>query len=338
MKTPFLFFIFLPFISLACASSPGPMEHSDAIMESPLRPVDKKDIEFESEKNAVDSGTTDSFRLGSEDIIMVTVLDERDLSTELVVGPDGNISLPLIGTIQAKGKTREELRSDIENKLKKFIKKPQVGVMVNQFNSKGYYVLGKVNNPGYYKLKSEVDLLRALSEAGGLATDSSDSKNPIDIADLDGAYLARNNQVLPVNFRNLLIDGDLSHNVKIKNGDLIYVPSSFQNKVLVVGELFKPNLIRFGSEISLTEAIGEAKGFIPETAMLQHVKLIRGPLRDPEIYNVNVKHILAGKARDIKLQRQDIVYIPATSLTTWSRIMRQILPFLKVAEEREFYW
>ncbi len=327
----------LIFLTFACASNSGKGNLADTALESPLMPI-VENIEPESEKRAADTDIDDSFFIGPEDIVEITVLDERELSNEHVVGPDGKISLPLIGTIRAAGKTREELRIDIQKRLKRFIRKPQVGVIIRQFNSKGYYVLGKVNKPGYYKLKSRVDLIRAISEAGGVSTDSSDSNNPIEIADLDGAYLVRNNQIMPVNFRSLFIDGDMTHNVAVRAGDFIYVPSSFQNKVLVLGEVFKPGCIRFGAEISLTEAISEAKGFIPESALLQDVKLIRGPLRDPEIYNVNVKKILSAKTSDVRLQRQDIVYVPATPLTTWSRVMEQVLPFLKVAEDRSFMW
>ena len=94
------------------------------------------------------------------------------------------------------------------------------------------------------------------------------------------------------------------------------------------GRTISISVKNFGAHISLMEALSEAGGHIPSTAVLDDVKLIRGPLRDPSIYSVNVKSILAAKTRDIQLQRYDIVYVPPTRLASASRIMSLILPFL----------
>lgn len=311
----------------SCAGIPT-APRTDAALKDPLTRVD---IETDEDKALVKAEEEARFIFGPEDEMEISVRDEPDLTKKVIVGPDGRISFPLIGTIAAAGRTVEELTVDLEAQLTRFIRKPQVGIIVNAYNSKGYYVLGKVEKPGYYKLRSKADVLRAISEAGGITSPiaASDGTQTIEIADLAGAYMARGNRIIPVNFEKLLIDGDMSQNVRVLANDLIYIPSSLEKKVLVLGEVVNPGSVRFGSEISVMEAIAEAGGFIEDTAVLDDVRLIRGPLCDPTVYRVDVEEILSGTARDVVLQRRDIIYIPTTSLASWSRIMAQIVPFLQ---------
>ena len=112
-------------------------------------------------------GSSD-FRLGPDDIIEVSVYQDKELSTTVPVRPDGKISIPLIGEMPASGKTATELQSEITAKYTRFISEPAVTVVVKEVNSPKVSVLGEVKNPGIYKIKDRATVLDAIALAGGL--------------------------------------------------------------------------------------------------------------------------------------------------------------------------
>jgi polysaccharide export outer membrane protein len=107
------------------------------------------------------------FRLGPEDVIDVFVWKEPDLTTTVVIRPDGRISLPLANELEASGKTAIELQQEITEKLRQFIAQPVVNVMVKQVNSLKISVLGEVRKPNVYRIKNRVTVLDAIAMAGG---------------------------------------------------------------------------------------------------------------------------------------------------------------------------
>ena len=107
------------------------------------------------------------YRLGPEDVIEVFVWKEPDLSTTVVIRPDGKISLPLANELDATGRTTSQLQSEIAEKLRKFITEPMVNVMVKQINSLKVSVLGEVRKPDIYRIKTQVTVLDAIAMAGG---------------------------------------------------------------------------------------------------------------------------------------------------------------------------
>jgi len=108
------------------------------------------------------------YRIGVEDLLLVSVWRDPDLTREVPVRPDGKISLPLIRDVAAAGKTPEELGVEIQNKLKEYINSPSVTVIVREINSIKVYLLGEVVHPGPVVLRSKVRLLQAIAMVGGL--------------------------------------------------------------------------------------------------------------------------------------------------------------------------
>jgi polysaccharide export outer membrane protein len=107
------------------------------------------------------------FRLGPDDVIEVSVYQEKELSATVPVRPDGKISIPLIGEMPASGKTATELQKEISLRYAKFISEPAVTVVVKEVNSPKVSVLGEVKNPGMYKIKDRATVLDAIAMAGG---------------------------------------------------------------------------------------------------------------------------------------------------------------------------
>jgi polysaccharide export outer membrane protein len=107
------------------------------------------------------------FRLGSEDVLDVFVWKEPDLSTTVTVRPDGKISLPLAGEMDASGKTALEIQQELSTRLQEYIKQPIITVIVKQINSLKISVLGEVHKPDVYKIKNRITVLDAVAMAGG---------------------------------------------------------------------------------------------------------------------------------------------------------------------------
>lgn len=112
---------------------------------------------------------TSSYHIGPEDVLEISVWRNKDISKEVTVRPDGRISLPLIGDVQASGLTPTELTEAVTARLAAFMKSPTVSVIAKEVNSYSIYLMGQVANPGRYFLRSKTTLLQALTLAGGFA-------------------------------------------------------------------------------------------------------------------------------------------------------------------------
>ena len=110
------------------------------------------------------------FRLGPDDVIEVSVYQDKDVSVTVPVRPDGKISIPLIGEMVASGKTATELQKDIAQKFTQYYPNPAVTVVVKEVNSPKVSVVGEVNKPGVYKIQDRATVLDAIAMAGGFTT------------------------------------------------------------------------------------------------------------------------------------------------------------------------
>ena len=131
------------------------------------------------------------YRLGPEDVISVFVWKEPELTTTVVVRPDGKISLPLTNELEASGKTAVELQRQITEGLGRFINDPVVNVIVKQVNSLKISVLGEVRKPDVYRIQRQVSVLEAIAMAGGFT----------DFAKRNKVLLIRNTSAGPQRFR-----------------------------------------------------------------------------------------------------------------------------------------
>lgn len=163
------------------------------------------------------AAATDSYVIGASDVLTITVWKEPTLSGNILVRPDGMISLALLGDVQAAGLTPLQLADQIASKLKKYIQEPNVSVVINQIHSKVVYLLGEVMKRGPVEMTPGMTLLSAISSGGGL-TDFANSKK---------MYILRNEagsqSKIPVNYKQAL-KGDSSANIALKPGDTIVVP------------------------------------------------------------------------------------------------------------------
>lgn len=154
------------------------------------------------------------YLIGAEDVIHVLVWRENDLTGDKVVRPDGKISLPLIGELQAAGVTPDQLGKDIAAALAKYINGPEVTVSLIAVNSKKYYIDGEVNKPGEYKLVTPTTILEALSQAGGFREFAKSTK----------IRVLRGTTTLKFNYKEVSHGKKMEQNILLDNGDHIIVP------------------------------------------------------------------------------------------------------------------
>ena len=176
-----------------------------------------KRAESRAEKRALI--VTDDYIIGPEDVLEISVWRNPDLSREVIVRPDGRVSLPLIGDVKAVGRTTLELRDEIKEKLKAYKENPTVAIIVKAINSYYFYTQGAVGNTGKIPLLSRTTLIQAITLAGGLAPDAVRSR--ITIFRLGGDGTAP--QKIVVSYDEIILRG--GRNVVLKPGDTIVVPS-----------------------------------------------------------------------------------------------------------------
>lgn len=165
-------------------------------------------------------GQTVDYLIGPEDVLEIVVWKNTELSKVVTVRPDGRISLPLIGDVEAAGVTANALRESIKGRLKAFQKVPAVSVIVQQVNSYNIYMLGEVDRPGRYMLRSRITLLQALSLAGGFTQLA--SRNNILI--LRKGDREKQEKILKFGFMDFIIKEDTRKNILLKRGDTVIVP------------------------------------------------------------------------------------------------------------------
>ncbi len=156
--------------------------------------------------------------LGAEDLIEVMVWKNPDLSTTVFVRPDGKISLPLIGDLQAAGLTSIELRDSIKVLLRRYKKTPEVSVIVREINSFSIFFVGEVVQPGKIKLKSETSFLQAMTLVGGF-TEFANVKNIVLLRRENGQE-----QRIKINYKDIVSGKNPDSNIMLKRGDTILVP------------------------------------------------------------------------------------------------------------------
>lgn len=161
----------------------------------------------------------DSFIIGNDDVLAINVWKEPDISRSIPVRSDGKISLPLVGEVQAAGRTPLKLEEDIAGKLKNYISEPEVTVMVQQINSQKFNVLGQVARPGSFVIANSPTVLDAIAAAGGFR----------DFAKQKSIYVLRENPDgtqtrLLFNYKEVIKGVNPAQNVKLQPRDTIVVP------------------------------------------------------------------------------------------------------------------
>jgi len=212
----------------------------------------------------------EEYRLGAEDEIEVRVWGHDDLTRKLRVGLKGTISYPFVGEVRAQGLTPLELQKELEGKLgPRYIVDPHVSVMVTEYKSQKFFVVGNVQKPGTYPLTKPIKVVEAISLAGGIPTGGSSKHVAGGVAIIvrgqpgEKADQPRLPEAAPAGQKitvsiSAAMAGDPSQNLEIKNGDTIYVP---QLSYYVTGEVKRPGRYPYEENMTVLMAVSTAEGF-----------------------------------------------------------------------------
>jgi polysaccharide export outer membrane protein len=247
------------------------------------------------------------YRLAAKDQITVTVYGQDDLTRTLRVSQSGTITLPLLGEMEVAGLTPTELEQQIEKGLRgRYLVNPRVNVTVAEFQGRQFAVMGAVNQPGAYALRTNhTTVLQALSEAKGIK-DTADRVAYV----LRARPRADEAQPVMVDLEGLLRAGSPGQNVVVEAGDSVYVPEA--NTYYVAGEVEKRGAYTLKRDTTLSKALTEAGG-VTKRAATAEVKVVRtlptGEKKELGVFDVQA--VMAGdRSQDIPLQAQDVVVVP----------------------------
>ncbi len=189
--------------------------------------------------------------IGKGDALSVRVWGEAEMSAEVVVRPDGKISLPGIGELQAAGITPRQLQGRITGALRELVFEPLVSVAVNTFPANSMVVYGPGTASGVIPLAGKMTLLQLLSNI-----------QPSNNADLAGAYLERNGQKIASDFQKLFKEGIGEYaSLEVLANDRLFIPLNKNRFVYVEGAVNNPRTVPFTDEMTILEAIHQAGGF-----------------------------------------------------------------------------
>ena len=158
------------------------------------------------------------YTIGADDVLNVMFWRDKEMSADVVVRPDGRITLPLVNDIVAVGLTPEQLRDRIREEASRYVEDPSVTVIVRQINSRRVFITGMVGKPGAYPMTKAITVLQLLSIAGGL-NEYADSKNIMIMRREDGQQVA-----LKFNYNDVRKGKNLKQNIELRSGDTVVVP------------------------------------------------------------------------------------------------------------------
>lgn len=263
-----------------------------------------------------------SYVLGPDDVILIRALDAAEIADKPIrIGMSGNIRLPLVGRVHASGLTVEALERELNKRLKVYVQDPQAAVSVTEYRSQPVSVIGAVRNPGVQQLEGHKTLVEMLSLAGGLADDAGYSvkitrrrgfgRIPLPNAEDDttGKF-----SIAEVSVKSIMDASSPQENIEVKPYDVISVPRG--QKVFVIGEVKRSGGFVLGEKenVSVLQALSMAEG-LEGTAAAKNAKILRiNPKTASRVeIAVDLKRILTGRAQDVPMQPDDILFVPSNT-------------------------
>jgi polysaccharide export outer membrane protein len=273
-------------------------------------------------------GEVGNYVLGPGDRLSLLVRNLDDFTDQtFTVDMRGDINLPLAGRFHVAGLTVNQFEQQTVERLKKYVKNPDVVASIAEYHSQSVSVIGAVTSPGTHQLMGHKTLFEVLSESGGLRTDAGSTINitrnmrwgtiPLPDAKTDSTGQF---SIASVKVGRTLDASDPSANITIMPDDVISVPKG--QVVYAVGSLIRPGGFLLGDQESMSslQVISLAEGF-NTTAAPANARILRKVPGNPnrEEIPVNLKRLMAGKAPDIALHGDDILFVPNSAAKTISK-------------------
>jgi len=227
-------------------------EHADTV--ELIETKETKDIPMTVERD---------YLVGSQDVLKISVYEHPDLTTTVRVSEDGKITFPLIGELEVKNLSVQQIEKKIAGRLSDgLIPNPQVSVFIEQYRGTRITVMGEVTKPGQYEITGPTSVVEAISMALGMTENSG---HTIMLFKKDSTTGRKPDyKRIAIDVERLFKEGDLSQNVQLRNGDIIYVPKI--DFFYIYGEVTRPGIYRIEKGLTVKRAISMAGGFTPKAS------------------------------------------------------------------------
>jgi len=269
----------------------------------------------------------EDYLIGPRDILTVIIYagGEEQQKVDLTVSAQGTINAPFIGPVSVKGLSVRQLELAITEPLARdYFVNPQVNIRVKEYHSLHYYISGAVKSPGMYEVSSNTSLMELLAKAGGVLPERGNVayilRESVELIEqkekIEDFILAKD--PIKIDLKKLLDLGDMSFNVMLRPGDVVYIPLEktldlAESKIYIEGEVKKPGVYDFQVGLTAMNACIMAGGF-DKFAAPNRTKIIRKNKENQEIIKINLDEVREGKIPDIELKPGDRIYVPETWL------------------------
>jgi polysaccharide export outer membrane protein len=271
-----------------------------------------------------------TYTVGPGDILSVIVFNHPELTlpagaertaeeSGFMVNPDGTFSYPYIGSVVARGRTQEDLRQELTQRLSFYIPEPQVQVRIAAYNSQAVVVSGEVRSPNRQALTPvPLSLIEAINAAGGFT----------DRADPRAVRVLRGGQLYTVDLAGFMQGGLTQNNPILRNGDVVNVPRRRAEEAYLLGEIGRTTTIDLSIEpVTLTQAITRAGGPVLPRADARGILVFRNHGDNVRVFQLDVSNptgLLLGTL--FVLEPGDVVYVLRSALQRWNDTIARIIP------------
>ncbi|AHC35185.1 MULTISPECIES: polysaccharide biosynthesis/export family protein [Pseudomonas] len=274
------------------------------------------------------------YLIGANDALYITVWDHPELTAPSgpqqqidangrLVSPEGNLFYPYVGELVAKGRSIEALRSEITDKLRRYIDSPQVDVSVLRFASQKVVISGAVVKAGPVPITTiPMNVSEALGAAG---------IDPLN-ADLSNLTLTRGGKHYTLDLDTLNLEASRLNEVYLKDGDQLYLAYNDRKRIYVMGEVMQPRALSFKTRsMNLSDVLGSVGGVNQNTSNADAIYVIRGA-QNIDVEPAKVFQLEAGSpsamalATRFDVQPQDVVFVGPANITRWNRFISQLVP------------
>lgn len=263
------------------------------------------------------------------DITPVTSSVSSDQSAQAngyQIDQNGYIQFPMIGRYKAAGKSLTQVNQELRSQLARYLKTPDVIARVLSYQGQRFSVQGNVTKGGQFALSDQpVSVYTALGMAGGVNSQQGDNAS---------ITLVRQGRTYKLNTIELEKAGLSLHNLLIQPNDTLYVNSRENQKIYVMGESGKNQSLPMRDQgMSLSDVLGESLGLNPLSASRSKIYVVRSQpnATHTEVYQMDLSSIADfGLANQFKMRSNDIVYVDASGLARWQRVINQVIPFSSI--------
>ena len=312
------------FLALGIAHSlPGEAKKADSQTLSDNAPRAEQQTSDMNSLRKFEPSVDEEYTLGAGDEISIQYPGRPDLSSKDVIGPDGRVTLPLVGPIKLAGLTREDAGAKIIDALSPYYTKLTATVRVEKYSSNFITLLGDVKNPGMVSFDQTPTLLGLLSR-GGIQPR------------LDGTFpeqciIYRGDQVYWVKLHDMLASSNPMADLRLRRSDVVFVPALASKTVTVIGRVQHPGQITLKRDSTVVTVLGEAGGLSDAAGKNPEILVVHRTSGEKN-QSVHFKDLLKPESgNEVPLYAGDIVFVPQSGWNKASVVIQNVTPFMTMA-------